>query len=130
MYLEVTLTNPILVHQLLWGIVWFSCIQILGLHMHVGHSDFCRNLFKFIIHHFYGLMLRSMRGSIMRQISVLKVVLAAQISEWMYIMKIIMKSLEVARDFIDQKSYMITWISNVVFIPQSVWLAEKSVLMW
>jgi len=26
----------------------------------------------------------------------------------MYIMKIIMKSLEVARDFIDQKSYMIT----------------------
>jgi hypothetical protein len=76
------------------------------------------------------LMLRSMRHSITRQISVLKVLLAAQVSEWMYIMKIIMKSLEVARDFIDKKSYMITWISNVVFIPQSVWLAEKSVLMW
>jgi hypothetical protein len=98
--------------------------------MHVGHRDFCRNLFKFIIHHFCGLMLHSMRHSIMRQISVLKVMLAAQISEWMYIMKIIMKSLEVARDFIDQKSYMITWISNVVFTPQSVWLTEKSVLMW
>jgi hypothetical protein len=130
MYLEVTLSNPILVYQLLWGIVWFSCIQILGLHMHVGHRDFCRNLFKFIIYHFYGLMLRSMRHSIIRQISVLKVLLAAQVSEWLYIVKIIMKLLEVARDFIYKKSYMITWISNLVFIPQSLWLAEKSVLMW
>jgi len=116
MYLELTLSNPILVHQLLWGIVWFSCIQILGLHMHVGHRDFYRSLFKFIIHHFYGLLPRSMRQSIIRQISVLTVLLATEVSERMYIMK----SLEVARDFIDQKSYRITWISNVVFIPQSV----------
>jgi hypothetical protein len=45
------------------------------------------------------LMLCSVGHSIIRHISVLKVLFATQVSEWMYIMKIIMKSLECFKRF-------------------------------